>query len=261
MCATASFWPLHQQHGSSSSSSSNAVVFISNSLTDLIHNSRQKSQRFGPQSQVRSDAHRLQPSSTTTQRLYHRLLIMEFQSHVLLSVKNYQAPRTNQRRQGPAGTHTGNEPRLPAQKLADWKTCFATETLREKWWWKCELNLTKKNDCKIIQPSPFKEWRREGATLLEVLVLIVGYNKCSQHKVEHVSSSFFFFNRFGIYQRVFLLMVSHSRLQWSARGSVRTFIAPFDLCSVKCFMMQNSQYLVHDAVISQGESFVHKDQA
>lgn len=47
------------------------------------------------------------PSGTTTQRLrHHRLLIMEFQSHVLLSVKNYQAPRANQRRQGRAGTHT-----------------------------------------------------------------------------------------------------------------------------------------------------------
>lgn len=48
----------------------------------------------------------------------------------------------------------------------------------------------------------------------EVLVLIVGYNKCSQHKVEHV----YLFHTFGIYQRVFLLMtiMSHSRLQWSA---------------------------------------------
>lgn len=71
----------------------------------------------------------------------------------------------------------------------------------------------------------------------------------------------FFFNRFGIYQRVFLLIASHSRLQWSAWGSVWIFIAPFDLCSVKCFMIQNSQYLVHDTVISQGERFVHKEQA
>lgn len=36
------------------------VVFISNCLTDLIHNSGQKWQHFGPQSQVSSDAHRLQ---------------------------------------------------------------------------------------------------------------------------------------------------------------------------------------------------------
>lgn len=54
---------------------------------------------LGRNGSVLDRSHRSAPPPTdcrlrcaTTQRLYHRLLIVEFQSHVLLSVKKYQAP-------------------------------------------------------------------------------------------------------------------------------------------------------------------------
>lgn len=71
------------------------------------------------------------------------------------------------------------------------------------------------------------------------------------------------FSQTAICQRVCLVMtiMSHSRLQCSAQGSIYIFTAPFDLWSVIRFTIQSSRCPVHNAVILQGESLVHREQA